>query len=180
MRIPSALPPAVFAVLALTACGMLAPPKPKLLTSEGGGFEIMTPITLKEETQNAPSPIGNITVHMYSGERDNSAYVVGYSDYPEALIKMSPADTLLDGARDGAIKSFHGKITEEKKITLDGNPGREFNVDARLKEKIDANMKARIYLVKNRLYQVLVVGEKGKLSTADMDSFVESFKLVKK
>jgi len=161
----------------LTSCGAGAP---KLLKSEDGGFEIQTPITLKEESQSTPTAAGNIMLHMYTGETNDRAYVVGYADYPAALVKMNDPQKLLDGARDGNIGSFQGKIVEEKKITIDGFPGRELTVDARLKNTIDANMRARFYIVNNRLYQIMVIGEKGKISTTDMDSFLQSFKLTKK
>jgi len=102
---------------------------------------------------------------------------VGYSDYPEEMVKESDPEKILDGSRDGAVRNANGKLVLENKISLDGNPGRELVIDAKGKGGQDATMKARVFLVKNRLYQVMVVAPKGQVSGAEIDDFLKSFKL---
>ena len=77
----------------------------------------------------------------------------------------------------GRLRIFPAaKLTSEEKVSLDGNPGRSFSADA----GANGRLKARIYLVKNRLYQVFVGGSQDKVSDADAQKFLDSFKLTAK
>lgn len=139
--------------------------------SEEGGFSVSMPGEPNEETQTVPTEAGDIEVHMFSVESGGTAYLVGYSDYPPDLVEMVDSEVLLDSARDGAVDD--GTLVSEESITLDDYPGRSLTVDT---SDEDIMVFARIFLVGNRLYQVVVSTGEDAL-TEDMSGFFDSFKL---
>jgi len=143
---------------------------------KGGRFTVQMPGQPKEQKSTAKTAIGPIDIHMFVYEADpNTAYMVGYNDYPEGMMKKADPEKVLDGARDGAVKNVNGKLDWEKKITIDGHPGRDFAVTAE-----GLSVRDRIYLVNDRLYQVMLVGSKDFITGKDGEKFLNSFKLADK
>lgn len=151
----------------------------KDFASDKGNFRISVPDTPKESSQSVDTAAGKINLTIYTAQVGSSAYLVSYSDYPEDM--MSAADPLkvLDGAMNGAITNFGGKLLTSSDITLNDNPGKEFSADGKVVNAGDGNLRGRIYLVKNRLYQIIVVGPKDKTVEADVVKYLQSFKLNK-
>ncbi|MBI5564917.1 MAG: hypothetical protein HY870_08485 [Chloroflexi bacterium] len=151
--------------------------QPKEFTSTAGGFSIMTPFTLKESTQSADTAIGQIDFHMFLAESGNVAYMVGYSDYPAEIVQQSNPEQMLDGGRDCAAANLKGQVISEDKLTLDTHPGREFTINATA-NNLAVTVQARMYLVENRLYQIMLVTPKSEFNRTEADSFLKSFKLL--
>jgi len=150
--------------------------KPADFAPKDGRFTVQMPGEPKEQTNKVNTAIGPIDVHMFLSAPDpNTAYIVGYSDYPEEMMKKSESDKILDGARDGAVKNVNGKLDGEKKITIDKHPGRDFQIAT---EHFEG--RNRMYLVNARLYQVMVVGSKEFVTGKDAERFLDSFKLTDK
>lgn len=138
-----------------------------------------TPASLKEEVQSADVPqVGTVTNHIFSGTQGNINYAVSYVDFPEEFVQRADPAKLLDGSRDGAVNGVNGKLVLESNISLNANPGREIVIAAKAGDGKDATIKTRIYLVKNRLYQVMIVAPKGEVSNDEMMRYLESFKLI--
>ncbi|MEW6207271.1 MAG: hypothetical protein AB1631_02825 [Acidobacteriota bacterium] len=93
------------------------------------------------------------------------------------MIFLSPS---LDSGREQAIASEKGRLLSEKNISLNGYTGREMVVE--LSEGI---LKTRMYVTRQRLYQIIVVMPKPRASTGEKirfeesiaDKFLDSFKL---
>jgi hypothetical protein len=83
------------------------------------------------------------------------------------------ASDLLDGAVDGAVANTHGRLLSHVETDLRGYPGREFRVQ--LPENFV--MHAKIFLVRQRLYQVVVVTTTGRAFRPEVFTFLESFRL---
>lgn len=156
----------------------LAVSQPQEFTSKSGGFSVMTPATLKESTQSTDTAIGPIDIHTFLAEVGNRAYVVGYSDYPAEIMRQSDPEQILDGSRDGAADNLKGQVISENSLTLDNHPGREFVINATAQNNLKMTVKARIYLVKNRLYQVMLATPQNEFNPSDADAFLKSFKLL--
>lgn len=152
---------------------------PHKLTSKAGKFSVESPVFLKQTTQVQPTAVGNIDIHIFTGEKaDGTAYMVMYNDYPAEMISgMDPKETL-NGARDGALGRTKGQLVNEKDLTLDGYPGKDLLVKV-TKGSAEGLLKQRMFLVKNRLYQVMTVGPKQSFDTKEVDTFLNSFKLIK-
>jgi hypothetical protein len=70
-----------------------------------------------------------------------------------------------------------GEVIEDKKIKLDGNLGREIQIAA----PNNSLYRERIYRVKDdQLYRIFVLGPKDTVKSADLDKFLDSFKLTAK
>jgi hypothetical protein len=101
---------------------------------------------------------------------EGGMYMVTYSDYPDQAVK--DPDAVFKAARTGLVSVLGegGKVSGESRITLDDNPGREFTIDLP-----EGKAHCRMYLVKNRLYQLAAAGD--KVTDKDAKRFFDSFKL---
>jgi hypothetical protein len=134
------------------------------------------PGTPQAKTQKMQSSIGNLDSKILMLEVPGSAfYALAYVDYPKNLVATTKSDELLDGARDGAVSKVKGTLKTESKITQAGFPGRELRIEA----PGDIVLVARIYMVKERLYQQLVVAPRPRAESADTKKFLDSFKFDK-
>jgi hypothetical protein len=148
-------------------------------TSDEGGFSIMSPLPMEEASQTVDTELGSIEIHTFMVEQSDRAYMVGYSDYPQDYIDQSDPEIILDGARDGAVGNVNGKLASEIKLLLeDQYPGREIVITAMLDQDHEGTIKSHMYLVGNRLYQVMVIAASGEMSVQEMDDFINSFKLL--
>jgi hypothetical protein len=81
----------------------------------------------------------------------------------------------LDQARDGAVQTAKGRLRWEKKLAIEGKPAREFFIAT------ETGHAARVRLVadRNRLYQLMVVGNTRFLDSPEAGRFLDSFRLAK-
>ncbi|MBN1431094.1 MAG: hypothetical protein JXB07_22180 [Anaerolineae bacterium] len=154
--------------MTIFGCQLSATP-PTEFVSDEGKFSVLMPGTPTEETQTTTD---GTDIHMFSVEDWGDAYLVGYSDFPQDIIEGTDAEMLLDFARDGAAGD--GTILSETSITINGYPGRALEIDS---SDDDIVLYANIYLVDNRLYQVIVTSGDGTRS-AKVSEFLDSFKLL--
>jgi hypothetical protein len=167
---------AVIAGLSFTAA-VHAEDKWETFSSKSGKYSISLPSKPMETDKKIDSAAGELTIYMALVAPNNDlAYLVTYNDYPDAALAGAEKDAMLDGVRDGNVKSFGGKVASEKKITLgkEKYPGREILLE---KPGETAVYRARMYLVNNRLYQVVIVSTKDVATNKDTDNYFESFKL---
>jgi hypothetical protein len=148
----------------------------KEFESKEGGFSVQMPGPPAEKRQTFNTQVGSVDARFFTVEADrgSSVFMVVYGDYPEALMATEDRNILLDAARDGAVGNIQGTLLSERAISIGDHPGRELQVqssDGKLALQI------RIYLVRNRQYQVVMVSPKSTPSTADRDRFFNSFKL---
>jgi hypothetical protein len=148
--------------------------------SEAGNFSVVSPFVLQEQMESVDTAIGRIDMHLFVSGKGNTAYMAAYSDYPESYVQERDPDAILDGGRDGAVKNLSGRLVSETKITLDNSPGREIRIDTSEKHGSTAAVKARIFLIKNRLYQILVAAPDEELDKPAVNEFLKSFRLLTK
>jgi hypothetical protein len=111
------------------------------------------------------------TTHSVSAETDWATYQVAYFDYRAPL--TTDRQQILNGARDGLLTT--GKLTSERKITLDGYPGRELEFAPAGGLAQDST---RLFVVGKRLYKVSVVfAPANKYDSAQAEKFFSSFRI---
>jgi hypothetical protein len=136
-------------------------------SSDEGRFSILLPgkVTSDSETNEL------FTTHSVTAETDWATYLVAYVDYKAAL---SPnREQILDGARDGLLTI--SKLVSERKITLNGYPGRELKLTSDGGQALDLT---RLFVVGNRIYKVSTVfAPANKYDSAEAEKFFSSFKL---
>lgn len=146
--------------------------------SEKGNFSIDFPGTPTVSEDIVPTDVGNITMYSYMYEKSvTEAYMVALSDYPSEMVAMSDEGDLLDGGKNGALESLGiSKLDEEKDIELKGgHPGKYFKGTNGTYYVV-----YKMYLVKNRLYQVAVLKDGSYPMGKEFDAFMSSFKLLDK
>jgi hypothetical protein len=146
----------------------------KQFSPEKGGFSVLLPGTPIEAPVKVATPVGEMTVQTYVVQRsDGSRFAVLYNDSPTPLGPQEVQQNL-ETAKATMAATSGGTLKSEKSITLEGNPGRELEISVR-----DGLVKVRIYIVKQRLYQV-IAGPVGKVTATDVDKVLDSFKLTAK
>ncbi len=147
-------------------------------SSEEGGFTMLLPKQPKEQRQPITTAAGSVDTIMYIAEVGNTAFGAGFSDFPASASHADP-QTVLAGARDGAAKNVNGTVIDEKPIELDGHPGLEIAVEIPAGAAVPggAMYRGRLYLVNNRLYQVIYVALKKDENSAEYQKLFDSFQL---
>ncbi|HZS47827.1 MAG TPA: hypothetical protein VFC63_22345 [Blastocatellia bacterium] len=141
--------------------------------SSAGRFNSLFPLQPTERSSDIDTVRGKVSLHSITSERQDAAFLVAYADYPFEA-KDAEIDGVLDGVRNVLIKNR--RLVSEKNITMKGYPGIEFK--AKAGSPTGAGMIGRIYLVKKRLYQVLIQYADTQRSAEfdkDVTKFLDSF-----
>lgn len=147
----------------------------EIYESEDGRFKInFLGATPDVSTQSIPTELGEIEITMFLYEKSiTEAYVLGYNDYPSAIVEAGSTDDMLAGGKDGVVNSMG--ITQfdlEEEVSLDGHSGLHFKGVAG-----SLHIEYQMYLVDNRLYQIGIVRD-GSYATQDrVDTFLGTFEL---
>ena len=146
-------------------------------TLDDTAFKAEMPGAATKSNQTVTTAAGPITVNLWTLDQKTEGYIVGYSEYPEAVFSARDSKQLLDSARDGAIANVKGKVTAEKDITQGSFSGREITGSA---PDQDVAFTARVFLAKPRMY-MLVYSQRGKDKAISEDGkkFLDSFQIKK-
>jgi hypothetical protein len=148
-------------------------------TCEPGNFAVSFPGKPEKETQTFNTPFGKMEQQVFGLEKDGStAYLVSYIDFPGQSTDMIDRDQFLDAARDGMVEEYGARVTNETTIQLDYSyPGREVAFEGALGSRRFSG-RSRIFLVEQRLYQLMILGEQATVDEEDADRFFLSFEHV--
>ena len=169
-------------LLALASCVLLvrADEKPaatwKEFASKDGQFKVLMPGTPKPRKVDAESDLGKHVLYMNTVEAGGTMYGANYCDFP-AEIRKVPLKQVYDSSRDGAVENLKGKLLSEKDIKLGDSPGREIQIEVAGGKSL---FRVRVYLVEQRMYQVVVMGTKKAATSKESEKFLDSFKLAGK
>ena len=142
--------------------------------SEDGKFKIIFSGEPTHTPEIIPTEIGDIKMHMFMYEKSiTEAEMVAYNDYPSAMVDLVDADQMLQDAKKGSVESLGATITEEKVITYNGHKGLEFKANS---SQYYVNYK--VFIVKNRLYQIALMRDGSYAVQDDVDNFFNSFELI--
>jgi hypothetical protein len=148
------------------------------LTVHEGGFSILMRGQPQYQRQVLDTPAGKMEAHLYSSDRPDAYYAVGYSDYPLALVVGGSAEELFAGVRDTWVRRLEGRLTAaDDRITKGKYPGYAFSARGKA-NGADALLDARLYLVDQRLYQIVAIGRKHEVSQGVVNRYLDSFALV--
>jgi hypothetical protein len=140
--------------------------------SPEGRFKVQMPGT---PTQKSEYTAG-VEMKMFMVEQKGGAFAVAYADLPIPQRESAQQTQLrLNGARDGCIQNVKGSLANESRITLEGKfPGRDIEVNLPAQKGL---MRNKIFVVNQRLYQVMVIGSPAWTNSAEAKKFMESFAL---
>jgi hypothetical protein len=164
----------VFSSLFLSAlCAAQSGPPVKFtkFTSREGAFSVQLPGEPIQKSEDTASGNGPTTLHTFQVEenRGESFYLVGYSDYQANLDETAS----LKGVIDAQVTGIKGTITADKKVALNGHPGRAVTI-----ETGDLVFYSTVYVAGKRLYQVMYGMPKAAAISSGGKKFLDSFEIL--
>lgn len=122
-----------------------------------GGFTVLLPGIVDRQV-NAPQIMGQSveqTLLVATQEQHDAFYLVAWSDLSVGdRLDEAGQTQVLDLARDSFLRSFKGRLTNETKLRLGGNPGKQFTMISTMGSQTFV-VRSRSFLVGSRLYHVL-------------------------
>lgn len=121
----------------------------------GDGFTFAMPGKVKSGRKTVPVAVGGVSasysVSVWVSEDAGVHYKLATIDHPAPIYSGGRAEPALAMKRDDMVSEVEGgALAEDEAIVLDGrHPGRAFTISSP-----SATVKARVYVVGNRLYQL--------------------------
>lgn len=145
--------------------------------TQEGGFTVLLPDKPVRKVQTVDSALGPTDVVMYSVEKSNIAYAVMYNEVPKEVEKNGLQEKALENARDTLVKDSGFKIIKESKVSLGKAQGKEVIIEGGSE---NSKVHHRMYIINNRLYQVMVEIKNGKYAefTKEIETFLNSFRTI--
>ncbi len=154
-------------------------PKAKEYKFTEGGFSVTSLVPLTQTTQNLKSSQGDYVYvrHLFMGHAGLIYFYVAYIDSPVNDETHQP-DLKLNAMRDATITGMHAKLLDERKVSIDGHPGKEYDYIRSFNTPPDIEYKTRAFLVGSKVYEVTVFAPKDTSGDSILDSFLNSFTLL--
>lgn len=143
---------------------------------DGIGYSIELPGEWSVETTDVDTASGVSKSYRATVVIESRAYMTMYSSIPEDAVRKRTITTMLDGARDGAVKNVEGTLRSEEKVLISNLPARYVIVDC----PKNVVLAARFFLLGNILVQGLVAGPPGIESESATKRMLGSLKVVKR
>jgi hypothetical protein len=152
----------------------------KTYNDPNGRFSVALPSDypeFKSSKQTQATLAGPVELNMLLSEKPNGAFIVGYSDFPEAAFEGRTPKKMLEDGRDGSLKNINATLEKQQDLTVQGRTG--------LGVYGSANSGGRPYYVrfnfildKPRAYQVgYLAYNRADLDKPEVQAFFDSFKM---
>lgn len=153
----------------------------KVFTAPDGRFTILMPGKPDRTTQLQKTYMGeiNLETFMIQPPKQEVAYIVTYNDFPYSYGELTDPQTILNNARDMALKTTKSVLIRQRNIRSTNNhPGKEI-------EYINSGgkiTKNRMYVAEGRLYQVMAITTRKQHQTLakTISGYLNSFQVVLK
>src|SRR5262249_23541099 len=136
---------------------------------EAGKFAARFPAEPTLDTKEGASATGRHVHYTWEVDVEDRHFSVTYTEYATPPAKNYDKNVM------GLLAATKGRLMRQSKIEQGGIDGRE--VVTLLPD--NAVMRQRLFQVGNRLYQAVYAGPFGTETRADVETFMESFQLLK-
>jgi hypothetical protein len=148
--------------------------KPVAFSSKAGKFSVT--LLAKPEEKSEKVKIGDkeLEHHLFRVKLPDRAQVISYVDFPKAAIG-DDKEKFVAGVVERNVGNLKGgKVTVNEKIALGKgkHPGRDVRVELAGQKQL---YRARVFLVGERLYQVVVLGPDEFVKGKEVDDYLNSF-----
>lgn len=130
----------------------------------------MMPETPTDKTESVDSAHGPYTTHLFIVKDTTSVYLIGWVDYDPSFNFNRQAE--LEANRDNFVKGINATLVSTRPTMIDGYSALEFTA-----ETADRIFKSRVYMVGRRPYQIVIGSPKGMDDSANVNRFLNSFKI---
>jgi hypothetical protein len=138
-----------------------------------GRFRVLMPDKPKLEVLTYELGKSRLVHNTFTVERGAFIWLVDYADLSSEIDSTDPA-AFFNEARDQLVRELNGTLQQQKSLTL----GRHSGLDIKLRIS-GGEARVRLYLVNNRLYQLLVTRlDLLSKSQESMEKFLNSFKII--
>ena len=143
------------------------------IASASGGYAVLMPA--RPDHAEREVAIGGLalSMSMASVQREGVAFGVAHAEIPAGYDRRAG---LIAAARAGLLRNIEGHVVAARTISIDGAEGEEFRAEGTASGH-PMELAARIFIAGPRFYQVVFVGQKGKVPAADVELFLGSFRL---
>ena len=141
-------------------------------TSDDGGYTVRMPAKPTEDTADLPN---GGKIHRATLDKGAIAYIISYNQIAGGMPAADVIPTLLNKGRDSLVSALKGKLVEDKPAMLDGNSGKTVRISMPASA---STAYVRIFVVGDRFYQVMLLGENKALEGAGVDRYLDSYKFV--
>lgn len=147
--------------------------KPVAFTSKEGKFSVAFPEKPAEKTSKVKVGDREVDHHLFTAKQADRAQIVSYVDYDKAVVGEDK-DKFLAGVVERNVVNLKGKVAVNEKVSLGKgkHPGRDVRVEMPDKKQL---YRAQVFLVGNRLYQVVVLGPEEFVKGKEVDDYLKSF-----
>ncbi len=145
------------------------------ITAPDKRFSVEMPASPKKEVVDAPSAFGPTKVVILAVDTIDYSLLAGYTDYPVKSISRARAESLLTQATEAVRKRPRVTQVVERKITIDGYPGRDLEISF----GPEVNCRQRQLMVGARSYLLTVTCPANRDMSPETNRFFKSFKLLK-
>lgn len=143
----------------------------KELTLSAGGFTVLVPGKPEEKTGSMETAAGPLKIHAAAMVTEMASYAVAYVEFPSVVSEPEAVQRLLDGAVGRIAAVDRNKLLSQSKISLDGVPGRRFEVDV---PHLDCVVNGKAYFVNRGLYMLVVTTRKYQAAPEETAQFYRS------
>lgn len=169
---------ALIACLFLSSFASATQPQWVTFSTPEGRFSLQFPKQPTADVKDVETVLGTLKMYTYTASSSTVTYMASFADYPNTP-EPDRQQPVLDGVRDGVASKLQAKIFEETKISLEGNPGREFRMSKIPENGPELIYHWRIYLVGRRLYQVAAGYYKRDSQSRELPKYFDSFQLMR-
>jgi hypothetical protein len=103
-------------------------------------------------------------------------YVVTTTKLPGATAKEDPKNAL-GGVINGTVSSTKGTLANQKDIRLGSAPGKEFDFSIAAGAGTTSHGRSRAFVANGRIYQLILMGPKDRVTGPAATSVLDSFAL---
>ena len=148
-------------------------PWSRIISDSSKFTALLPPGTITQEADTAEDADSVIEFDIVASNRDNSRYVIAYSQALEPA-KFEDSEALLETARQTIVSDKSGfKIIANDSIDFEGFPGKQFQLRSDQETFV-----FRLILVEDRLYVLAVNQQNDDLSEKLITQFFQSFQLL--
>jgi hypothetical protein len=152
----------------------------KTYNDPGGRFSVALPASypdFKSSKQTQPTLAGPVELNMLLSEKLEGAFIVGYSDFPEAAFEGRTPKKMLEDGRDGSLKNINATLEKQQDLSVQGRTGIAVYGSASTGGK-PYYVRFNFILDKPRAYQVgYLAYNRADLDKPEVQAFFDSFKM---
>jgi hypothetical protein len=143
------------------------------VVSPEGGFRVLFPTAPRKAVRSVSSQAGQVTDTAYLLDTPDWSMAVRFADFDKPGQANVAMEEIVNAGRNGTVKALGGNVTSEKEISLAGHEGKEVivNVPGR------GTSWLRWYIVKRRIYTVVIMSHRATPHSSDVARFLDSFQL---